>query len=264
MTAVLEKPHPTASVPVTHRREPRPWRLRRIWNGFRPLQLVVLLLATVAPLLIGGAIVGALVGALSTEALIEFALAAGENPGMITFGAMFVASPIQWYTGRSQVRVRKYLGIMFFLLALSNGAMFVLESGIVAALSAPFLVAGTIALGLAVPLFLTSNRLSQRAMGMNRWRLLHKLTYVVAAALLVHVILIGDIGPGAILISLGFIGRIPAVRRRLAGRAELRRKRNMQTHVRLHRPADSWGMPGSLPTRFNRVDAAPRSVSPAG
>ena len=59
---------------------------------------------------------------------------------------------------------------------------------------------------------------------MRRWRTLHKLTYLVAAALLAHVILIGDIGPGAVLIALGFIGRIPVIRRRLTSRAERRRK----------------------------------------
>jgi DMSO/TMAO reductase YedYZ heme-binding membrane subunit len=154
--------------------------------------------------------------------MIQLALAAGENPGMITFGAMFAASPVQWLTGRSQVRVRKYLGIMFFLLALSNAAMFVIETGVIAALSSPFLIAGTIAFALATPLFLTSSRRSQRALGMKRWRTLHKLTYVIAAALLVHVILIGDIGPGAVLITLGFIGRIPAVRRWLTSRSDKR------------------------------------------
>ncbi len=186
---------------------------RRVWNGFTPLQLAVCALATVAPVLILGATVAALLGALSTEELIEFALGAGENPGMITFGALFVASPVQWLTGRSQVRVRKYLGISFFALALSNAAMFVLETGAGAMLSSPLLVAGTAAFALAVPLFLTSNRRSQRTLGMKRWRALHKLTYVVATALVLHVILVGDIGPGAGLITLGFIARIPALRR---------------------------------------------------
>ena len=184
---------------------------------------MVMALATVAPLLIGGAIGAALLGMISTEAMMQFVLAAGENPGMITFGAMFVASPVQWLTGRSQVRVRKYLGIMFFLLALSNAAMFILETGLSAALSTPFLIAGTAAFALAVPLFLTSSRRSQRSMGMKRWRALHKLTYIIAAALLTHVILIGDIGPGAVLITLGFIGRIPVVRRWLTTRAQERR-----------------------------------------
>lgn len=194
-----------------------------MWRGFTPLQLVVVVLATIAPLLIAGAIGAAALGLIGTEAMIEFVLAAGENPGMITFGAMFLASPIQWFTGRSQVRVRKYLGIVFFLLALSNGAMFVLESGLAAVLSAPFLIAGTVAVLLAAPLFLTSSRRSQRALGMRRWRLLHKLTYGVAAALLLHVVLMGEIGPGAVLIALGFIGRLPAIRRRLTARADRRR-----------------------------------------
>ena len=44
------------------------------------------------------------------------ALGVGENPGMITFGAMFLCSPVQWLTGRSQVRVRKYLGTVLITL----------------------------------------------------------------------------------------------------------------------------------------------------
>ncbi len=222
MTALLSPPETTPPVPTDIDSQP-PWRRRRVWNGFTPLQLIVVTLATIAPLLVGGAIGAALLGVVSTEAMIDFALAAGEDPGMITFGALFLASPIQWLTGRSQVRVRKYLGIVFFLLALSNGAMFVLESGLAAVLSAPFLIAGTIALALALPLFLTSSRRSQRALGMRRWRILHKLTYVVAAALLAHVVLMGEIGLGSVLIALGFVGRIPAVRRWITdrnGRAE--------------------------------------------
>ncbi|MEL7210205.1 MAG: ferric reductase-like transmembrane domain-containing protein [Actinomycetota bacterium] len=225
MTAVLCPPDRTTSSPDRHRHHRQPWRRRRLWNGFSPIQLVVLTLATVAPVLITGAIGAALVGVISTSTMVEVALAAGENPGMVTFGAMFVASPVQWVTGRSQVRVRKYLGIVFFLLALSNAAMFAIETGVAAALSAPFLVAGTIALVLAAPLFLTSSRWAQRVMGLRSWRALHRLTYAVGVALLAHVVLIGDIGPGAVLITLGFIARIPAVRRRLTagtGRANRR------------------------------------------
>lgn len=181
---------------------------------------MVLTISAIAPLIIVGAISLALLGAMSIEAMSNLVLAAGENPGMITFGAMFLASPVQWFTGRSQIRVRKSLGIVFFLLALSNGAMFVLESGLAAALGAPFLIAGTVALILATPLFLTSSRWSQRFIGMKNWRRLHKLTYLVAVGLLAHIILVGDIGLGAIMITLGLIARMPPVRRRLLGRAE--------------------------------------------
>ena len=175
-------------------------------------------LASVAPLIIVGSVLAAIVGLVSGEDAREVALGAGENPGMLTFGAMFLASPVQWWTGRSQVRVRKFLGIVFFLLAFSNGAMFVWEEGLGEFASQALVVAGLLALAVASPLFLTSSRASQRVLGMRRWRLLHKLTYLVAVLLLVHVALVPDFGPGALLIVLGFVARIPAVRRRLQRR----------------------------------------------
>ncbi len=188
------------------------------WKRFTPLQLLVMALAAVPPAMITGAVSAGMLGLISQEAMTSLALGAGENPGTIMFGAMFLASPVQWLTGRSQVRVRKYLGIVFFLLALSNFAMFVVEQGLAASIGAPFLIAGLVALGLSAPLFLTSSRWSQRAMGMHRWRLLHKLTYVVAAALLGHLLMIGEFDLGSLLISIGFVARIPAIRRWLSAR----------------------------------------------
>lgn len=226
MTAVLDRPQ-TTPTPTTKNSARSPqrtgWFRRPLWNRFTPLQLLVMTLATIAPLIAAGSIAAGLLGAISLEAMMNLALIAGENPGTITFGAMFLASPVQWLTGRSQVRVRKYLGIVFFLLALSNGAMFVLETGLAATLGSPFLIAGTIAVALAAPLFLTSSRRSQRMMGMKKWRLLHKLTYLVAAGLLAHVLLIPELGPGAIMITLGFISRIPPVRRWISRFADRRR-----------------------------------------
>ncbi|MEM9564404.1 MAG: ferric reductase-like transmembrane domain-containing protein [Actinomycetota bacterium] len=188
---------------------------RPIWNRFSLPQLLVLAIATVAPLVISGVVGARLLGSITTETMLDLALAAGEDPGMITFGAMFLASPVQWVTGRSQVRVRKHLGIVFALLAISNGAMFVIESGLAAAIGAPFLVAGSIALLISLPLLLTSSRRAQRRLGLRRWRLLHRATYLVAVALVAHVALIPEFGIGATLISIGFAARLPPVRRRL-------------------------------------------------
>ena len=199
---------------------PPPARRRFVWNRFTALQLVVMALATVAPVVIAGSVFAVLAGLIPLATMVNVALAAGENPGMITFGAMFLASPVQWWTGQSQVRVRKYLGIIFFLLALSNGVMFAIETGVGAMLGAPLLVAGSLALALATPLFVTSGHWAQRRMGMRRWRLLHKATYLVAAALMAHVVLIGDIGLGFVLIALGFVARVPAAKRRIQRRAE--------------------------------------------
>lgn len=223
MTSVLA--HPTTDLPAPTPPTTPPGRWQRpIWNRFSALQLLVLGAATIAPAVIVSAIVGRLLGVLSTEAMMDIALGAGEEPGMFTFAAMFLASPVQWLTGRTQVRVRKYLGIVFFLLALSNGAMFAIEAGIGAALSAPFLVAGTLALALSTPLFLTSSRRSQRMLGMKRWQLLHRATYLIAVALVVHVLLVPEeIGLSVGLIALGFVLRVPPVRRWLSARTAKKR-----------------------------------------
>lgn len=202
------------------------WLRRPLWNRFTPLQLAVLLLASLPVVAIVAVVAAALLGVVSTETMLTVALAAGEDPGMLVFGAMFLATPVRWVTARSQVRVRKHLGIVFFLLAVSNLAMFVVESGVAATLSAPFLVAGTIAVVLAAPLFMTSSRRAQRWMGMRRWRLLHRATYAIAVALVAHLVLVGEGGP-AQLVLIGFVARLPVVRRRLEaiGHRRLARRR---------------------------------------
>ncbi len=215
---------------------------RPIWNRFSLPQLVVLTLATIAPLVIAGVVGARLAGLVTTATMLDVAIAAGENPGMVTFGAMFLASPVQWLTGRSQVRVRKYLGIAFALLAISNGAMFGVERGVAAAIGAPFLIAGSIALAITMPLLLTSSRLAMRRLGLRRWRLLHRGTYLVAAALLLHVVLIPDIGIGFAMISAGFAARLPPVRRRLE-RPDSRRRRRGATDGRTG--GDQATSPGS-------------------
>ena len=230
MTTALA-PHDSPSPTATESRR-RGWLQRPLWNRFTPLQCVVLALGTIAPAVIVGAIGARLLGLTDTDTMIETALAAGEDPGMVTFGAMFLASPVQWVTGRTQVRVRKYLGIVFFLLALSNGAMFAIDEGIAESFSEPFLVAGSLALLLSVPLFMTSSRWSQRAMGFRRWQLLHKATYLIAALLVGHVLMIpGEAELGVIvgLVLLGFVARIPVIRRRLTAIGRRRAERRDQT-----------------------------------
>lgn len=208
---------------ATKQRPPRlKWRETPLWNRFTPLQILVLTLASIAPIVIVVALGLGAAGLLDAHEVREAALGAGETPGMLVFAAMFSATPMQWWTGRSQVRVRKFLGIVFFLLAFSNGAMFVWESGYGRLFSRPLLIAGSLAVLAATPLFLTSSRLSQRVLGMRRWRLLHKLTYVVAVLLLVHVVLVGDVGPDSVLILLGLIARTPSGREWIHRRAELR------------------------------------------
>ncbi|MEM9522245.1 MAG: hypothetical protein AAGA37_23260 [Actinomycetota bacterium] len=235
MTATLE--HTSPSSPPSRWATARDVLRRPVWNRFTVLQCLVLVAGAVAPAIILGTIGARLLGLITTEAMIETVLGAGEEPGMFTFGAMLLASPIQWLTGRTQVRVRKYVGIVFFLLALSNGAMFAIESGVAASFSAPFLIAGSLALLVSAPLFLTSSRRSQRAMGMRHWRMLHRATYVVGVALLSHVILIpgeSEIGISAMLIALGLVLRVPPIARLL------QRRQERQARSSVVAQADGW------------------------
>lgn len=225
MTATLD-PAPIDSTETEgdDRRRPvdrfRRWLATTRWRRFTPLQLLVLALAATPLVIIAGTVGGALVGLVTEATMVSVALGAGEDPGMVVFAAMFLASPVQWLVGRSQVRVRKYLGLMFYLLAVSNAAMFVVEQGAGAMLSAPFLVAGTLALALATPLALTSSRWSQRFLGMRRWRSLHRLTYVIAVALVGHTALLGEFDIGSVLIVVGLVARLPVIRRWLSSRRQ--------------------------------------------
>lgn len=150
-------------------------------------------------------------GLISIAQMIDVALALGEEPGMFVFAAMLWCTPIQWLTKRTQVQVRKMLGILFAGYAAANFAMFVIEEGLIASLSSPFLVAGTFAMALSMPLLITSGRWAQRKMGMSNWRKLHKLTYVIAFALVLHVALVGEMGLSGALVLGALITRIPPI-----------------------------------------------------
>lgn len=162
-------------------------------------------------------------GLISIDQMLEVSLAMGEEPGMAVFAAMLWCSPIQWLVKRTQVPVRKMLGILFSGYAVSNFAMFVVERGLAASLSAPFLIAGTLATVAAIPLLLTSGRWAQRKMGMNRWRNLHKLTYLIAVALLLHLALVGEFSFFGLLIVAALVARIPAVEHAIERLGERRR-----------------------------------------
>jgi len=161
--------------------------------------------------LVGIAVVSTLgaFGVVSENQMIETALTFGEEPGMFVLAAMLWCSPIQWLVKRTQVRVRKALGIMFGGYTIANFAMFVIEEGLADSVSRPFLIASTLATLLSIPLLLTSSRWAQRKMGMKNWRKLHKLTYVIAFAIVVHVALIGEAGLSTILILAALATRLP-------------------------------------------------------
>lgn len=197
--------------------------LQRLVVAAAALPLIGIALTTIA---------GAL-GFIRTREMLDTALALGEEPGMFVFAAMLWCSPVQWLVKRTQVPVRKMLGILFSGYAASNFTMFVIDEGLEDTLSAPFLIAGTAATVASIPLLITSGRWAQRKMGMKNWRSLHKLTYAIAVALVLHVVLIGEIGISGALIVAALITRIPPVAQAIQ---ELGRRLHTTTGLRASEP----------------------------
>ena len=186
----------------------------------RSLSILQRIVVAAAALPLLGIVVMSVAGAaglIPIDQMVEISLGLGEEPGMAVFAAMLWCSPIQWLVKRTQVPVRKILGILFSGYAVSNFAMFVVERGLAASLSAPFLVAGLVAMVAAIPLLLTSGRWAQRTMGMRNWRALHKLTYLIALALVLHLALIGEPSIGVLLIVAALVVRIPVIANALRG-----------------------------------------------
>lgn len=199
--AVADAPESPPALPERRRRGRSLSVAQRIVVAAAALPLVGIVATTFA---------GA-VGLISVDLMIEISLVLGEEPGMAVFAAMLWCSPIQRLVNRTQLAVRKMLGILFSGYAVSNLVMFGIERGFGNALSRPFLIAGTVAVGAAIPLLLTSGRWAQRKMGMRSWRNLHKLTYLIAVALVLHLALAGEFSFFALLILVAFVVRIPAV-----------------------------------------------------
>lgn len=201
----------------------------------RSLSVAQRLVTTASALPLIGIVVTIAAGALgmiSVDQMLDTALALGEEPGMAVFGAMLWCSPMQSLVKRTQVPVRKVLGILFGGYAVSNFAMFVIERGLTASLSAPFLIAGTAAMVMTIPLLLTSGRWAQRRMGMRNWRTLHKLTYVIALALVLHVALVGEIGVSGALVIGALLARIPPVATAIANLGEQMRESTIFDRVK--------------------------------
>lgn len=196
---------------------------KRSGRSLSTVQRIVVAAATLPLIGIVITSVAGAVGLISADQMIEVSLGLGEEPGMAVFAAMLWCTPVQWFLSRTQVPVRKMLGILFSGYAVSNFVMFVLERGLAASLSAPFLVAGMVALVAAIPLLLTSGRWAQRKMGIRRWRNLHKLTYLIAFALVLHVALAGEFTVSGVLIIAALVARIPSAANAIGDLGQRRR-----------------------------------------
>ncbi|MFK7871424.1 MAG: protein-methionine-sulfoxide reductase heme-binding subunit MsrQ [Roseobacter sp.] len=99
--------------------------------------------------------------------------------------AVLCISPLRRYVGLNLLKFRRAVGLLSFIyVALHLLVWLVLDVGIISQiwtdiLKRPYITIGMVSFVLMLPLALTSNNASVRAMGPN-WFKLHRLTYVAA------------------------------------------------------------------------------------
>ncbi len=142
----------------------------------------------------------------------------------LLFALMLTITPLATITGwRWHIVLRRDLGIAMFAVAATDLVLAATTTGDTFPGGLParigghtFLFAGTLSTALLVPLVLTANRRAQRLLG-KHWRSIQRLTYVVWATVLVHLLLLfglRSLALDALLLSLPLVAlRLPASRR---------------------------------------------------
>lgn len=133
--------------------------------------------------------------------------------------ATLAVTPLRRFTGISLVRFRRALGLLAFLYVVVHLIVWVTLDlqfrwdEIAADLTRrPFIIVGMAGLVVMLPLAVTSNAASIRAMGAAAWRRLHRLTYVAGIAGALHFVLLSKVWAGDSLVYAGLIIALLAVR----------------------------------------------------
>lgn len=124
-------------------------------------------------------------------------------------------TPLRRLGGPNLVVYRRAIGLLAFFYALMHlGVYIALDRGldwqaIVAdILRRPYITVGMLALGLLVPLAITSNNSMMRRLGGPAWRRLHKLTYPAAILAAVHFVMVVKSWPPEPLVYAALIGAL--------------------------------------------------------
>lgn len=156
--------------------------------------------------------------------------------------AGLAVTPLRRLTGVAALRFRRLLGLLAFAYALAHaGVWLVLDVQLDMAeawedvFERPHITMGVVALGLMVPLALTSTDAALRRMGPLRWRRLHWLVYPVAVAAGLHWVLLARTWDATMATHLGLILVL------LALRLPLGRRRGDGRETSLRRTGSHWG-----------------------
>ncbi|WP_320018987.1 ferric reductase-like transmembrane domain-containing protein [Labilibaculum manganireducens] len=154
---------------------------------------------------------------------IKYAIHTTGKWGIRFLIAILMCTPVRILFGwTSNLRTRQAIGITTGVYALLHFSFFIKYEGFLAIFSEVKLVTGFLAGIIVFALMITSNKRSMKLLKKN-WKKLHKLAYVAAGLVVLHVILLEEdwlvyVG----LLGLGFIIRYKPIRSRLE---ELRMKK---------------------------------------
>ncbi len=136
-----------------------------------------------------------LTGGLGVEPIRELEHRLGELGLQFLLAALLV-TPIRRFLGINLLRFRRALGLLSFFHIVQHLAVWlVLDVGILGQVLAdivkrPYITVGMVAFVAMIPLAATSTDAAMRRLGPVRWRRLHRLTYLAAAAGALHYVLL--------------------------------------------------------------------------
>ena len=107
-------------------------------------------------------------------------------------------TPIRWLTGFNQIiRFRRMAGLFVFFYAVTHMLLYLWldqffdwSEILKDIIKRPFITIGFISMLLLIPLVITSTNKMMKRLGGQRWKQLHKLTYVVAALSCLHFLML--------------------------------------------------------------------------
>jgi len=132
--------------------------------------------------------------------------------------AVLTLTPFYILFGVTNLFVRQAMGIATAVWSILHFVIFWAAEGMLETFTQVNYVAGFIAVLIFIPLMLTSNRKSMRAM-LTKWKVLHRFTYLAAGLSMLHIVLLDKTWiPYAAVLAIGFVLRVPAVREKLESR----------------------------------------------
>ncbi|WP_044210805.1 ferric reductase-like transmembrane domain-containing protein [Flammeovirga sp. OC4] len=138
--------------------------------------------------------------------------------------AVLTCTPFFILFGVTNLFVRQAMGIAAAVWSILHFVIFIAMEGFLETFTEVNYVAGFIAVLILIPLLFTSNRKSMKRLK-SKWKKLQKYAYVAIILSLVHVALLEKTWIiYAVVVGVGFIIRIPAVKERIIG-FRLKRKK---------------------------------------